>query len=60
MMLPFLVFTLVPVMAIIKKQVFVATVRSESYRSYTKAWKSTSEPIPPREGTCIPPLLSAT
>ena len=60
MMLPFLVFTLVPVMVIVKKQVFVATVRSESHRSYTKPWKSTSEPIPPREGASIPPLLSAT
>ena len=48
-MLPFLVFTLMPVMAIIKEQVFVATVRSKSYRSYTKAWKSAFESIPPRE-----------
>ena len=58
-MVPFLMSTLVLVMAIIEKEIFVATVRSKSYRGYTKTWKSTFEPIPPREWTCIPPLLSA-
>lgn len=58
-MLPFLMSTPVLVGAIIEKEIFVATVRSKSYRGYTKARKGTFEPIPPRERTCIPPLLSA-
>ena len=58
MMLPFLVSTPVLVVAIIEKEILVATVRSKSYRGYTKARKGTFEPIPPREWARIPPLLS--
>ena len=59
MMLPLLMSTPVLVVAIIEEEIFVATVRSKSYRGDTKAWKGTFEPIPPRKWTCIPPLLSA-
>ena len=50
--------TPVLVVAIVEKEIFVATIRSKSYGGYTETWKSTFEPIPPREWTCIPPLLS--
>ena len=59
MMLRFLMSTPVSMMAIVEKEIFVATIRSKSYGGYTETWESAFEPIPPRERTCIPPLLSA-
>ena len=44
-----------PTMTVVKKDVLVAAVYSESYRGYAKAWKSALESVESRKRTSVPP-----